>query len=585
MLQANGQLIFDIGETKVLDIEVGAEIATVIDDLELVIGTLFEHGTDYICVQLTKEFDFTILQSSGEIYEFVKRKSMLLRRQQKVLSEFIHGKVANRKVREAIVNPEKIKVQEIMMDRTFQTLNNDQKHSLNLAHGADSVFLLQGPPGTGKTTWITELILQIYHRNPYARILITSQSNVAIDHAFEKSLTILQKYSSEFKKMPTAIRIGLEEKTSDFSKQWNFQHAVAKWVEDLEENAFENIMMISQQHMHNDPQRYMRLMSLFDEWKNELHKSDEMKPVYLQQKPLLVGATCMGSYAFHNWKQQFDWVIIDEAAKSTVPETIVPLSLGEKVILVGDHKQLAPIVQLDEDYDTGRHNSELQKELERSLFEDLFNEVTEGRGTLQTQYRMNPIIANLVSDLFYNESPLVTGKKDGKPVVGETPVNWIVTDDHQDCIEQSYKTSYYNLAEIQVIQHHLLALNAKCNEGKSVAIITGYSAQREKIRDAIHSIELPNLQVEVDTVDAFQGKEADIVYYSLVRHNDYHHFGFLGDERRTNVMLSRAREHLYIVGHCGQIQHLKSSHVLSKLLMNLKKEPSFNMIYWEEVVK
>ena len=106
-------------------------------------------------------------------------------------------------------------------------------------------------------------------------------------------------------------------------------------------------------------------------------------------------------------------------------------------------------------------------------------------------------------------------------------------------------TSYFNLAEVNAVQNALLNLD-KCLEDtgtrKSVAVITGYMPRRNKLREAIDVLKLEHLEVEVDTVDAFQGREADLVLYSMVRNNSERNLGFLRDERRMNVALSRARE-------------------------------------------
>ena len=106
--------------------------------------------------------------------------------------------------------------------------------------------------------------------------------------------------------------------------------------------------------------------------------------------------------------------------------------------------------------------------------------------------------------------------------------------------EKQLGTSYFNLAEVNAVQNALLNLD-KCLEDtgtrKSVAVITGYAA-RNKLREAIDVLKLEHLEVEVDTVDAFQGREADLVLYSMVRNNSERNLGFLRDERRMNVALS-----------------------------------------------
>ena len=173
-------------------------------------------------------------------------------------------------------------------------------------------LLLQGPPGTGKTTWITELMLQIYRREPKARILLASQSNVAIDHAFSKFMKIVEQHAHEFRQAPIAVRIG-NEKIGESVQQWTIDPALQRWVEHLEDNVDGKIWSIMDRIQ--DPARYNRVLDIYNDWKTMFGKDDEMKPLFLAQSPTLIGATCMGSYPLYQWDLSFDWVIIDEAGE------------------------------------------------------------------------------------------------------------------------------------------------------------------------------------------------------------------------------------------------------------------------------
>ena len=573
-----GRVVFEIDDA-IPNFTRETEIATMYKDAEIILGIVVEQGTGTLSLQISQGVDVTILEQQGVLYEYTKRKAILLRRQQKVLSDFMYGRLAYPHIREAVIKPERITTEKRNSITPLQDLNSDQTSALQQALATQSLFLLQGPPGTGKTTWITELIYQIYKENPYARVLIASQSNVAVDHAFEKVQLLLASNDADIHMKPYTVRLGIREKMSPFSETLHLPVIVEKWSEQALAQSFENISAIAQQRMLQDPTSYMQLMTLFEQWRDTLQRTDDLELVYVQQKPLLAGATCMASYQFQTWKQQFDWVIIDEAAKATVPETLIPLSLGQKVVLVGDHKQLAPLVVLEEQATT--MTKEKQQQLEKSLFEELFEE-TPHKAALQTQYRMHPTIAEVVSQLFYKEK-LTTGKRKHRQIIGEATLNWLATDSHLQQLEQSYKRSYYNEAEIMLLIAHIEKLYTRTTEPMSVAIITGYAAQREKLRRAISDLQLPRFSIEIDTVDAFQGKEADIVYYSLVRHNTKSQFGFLADERRTNVMLSRAKEHVYIVGHFAQINNLAPTHVLHKLQQAFEKK-GFNYIPWQEVL-
>ena len=122
-------------------------------------------------------------------------------------------------------------------------------------------------------------------------------------------------------------------------------------------------------------------------------------------------------------------------------------------------------------------------------------------------------------------------------------------------LEQSTEIgSKFNPCEARIIEQQLESLEADLRgreSKKGVAIITGYSAQvdlLERTLDVRDENRWQALDIEINTVDAFQGREQDIVFYSVVRSNNRNEIGFLSDARRLNVALSRGRELLFIVG-------------------------------------
>jgi len=568
-----------------LSFAAGTEMMFVTDKAQHPAGRYIRQEGNKVYLETVRDYGSEELPELGDLCENTQREKIQLNRQRQVLQQFRMGRKINRLLLEHLVEPAHANTYPASTISTYQNVNQDQKLALQAALGAESIFVLQGPPGTGKTTWITELMLQIYRREPKARILLASQSNVAIDHAFSKFMKIVEQHAHEFRQAPIAVRIG-NEKIGESVQQWTIDPALQRWVEHLEDNVDGKIWSIMDRIQ--DPARYNRVLDIYNDWKTMFGKEDEMKPLFLAQSPTLIGATCMGSYPLYQWDLSFDWVIIDEAGRATPPESLLPSINGKKVVFVGDHKQLPPVIDrfLDE---AGEDKLKINS-LKVSLFEDLFKRIhTDSRATLQTQYRMHPAIARMVSALFYSDTPLKPGCTEEERASGIydwKPITWIRTDDHQQAAEKQLGTSYFNLAEVNAVQNALLNLD-KCLENtgtrKSVAVITGYMPQRNKLREAIDVLNLEHLEVEVDTVDAFQGREADLVLYSMVRNNSERNLGFLRDERRMNVALSRARELLVMIGSTEMARGLTPQHIVRGIYDYIATDRDAAIRSWKEL--
>jgi superfamily I DNA and/or RNA helicase len=164
-------------------------------------------------------------------------------------------------------------------------------------------------------------------------------------------------------------------------------------------------------------------------------------------------------------------------------------------------------------------------------------------------------IGELVSECFY-ESQLKSARTDVDKNLSKVlpkPVTWLTTTKLPNFHEQSANSSFNNACEVKVIVQLLKQLNQMAEEAQkkySVAVLTGYAAQLKLLNRNLASL-LNNWQaltVECNTVDAFQGREADIAVYSVTRSNKEGKVGFLGDAERLNVALSRGKVGLVIVG-------------------------------------
>ncbi len=568
-----------------LPFETGTEMMIGDDKTQHSIGTFISQKGNKVYVEAALEVNLDELPKTGDLFENQTREKIQLTRQRHILHQFRSGRRVNKQLAHVLIEPSLAKTHPVPLLETFQALNPDQEAALRSALGTETIFLLQGPPGTGKTTWITELILQIFRHHPMARILLASQSNVAIDHVFLKYQAMIHQYAHTFQTVPLAVRIG-NEKMSASVQDWGVEQSLQRWISSLENNSDDRIWGLLDRI--SDPLRYERLLGIYYDWKSMFQRSDEMKPLFLSQSPILIGATCMGSYPLFAWEQTFDWVIVDEAGRATPPEILVPTILGQRVVYVGDHKQLPPVI--DHFLQESVADKQEIESLKVSLFEDLFQKIHPlNKATLQTQYRMHPSIADLVSRLFYPETQLITGRKieDQTWALPYKPLTWIGSDNHPEAREKSHGTSFYNTAEAAIIQNILLQLDEKLaarQQAKTVAVITGYTAQRNKLREAVQSLSLRAVNVEIDTVDAFQGREADLVMYSLVRNNPEGSFGFVRDLKRMNVTLSRAKHLFVMVGSIEMAKRMPRGHIVRDVYESICTTPDGWVCTWKEVV-
>jgi predicted DNA helicase len=264
----------------------------------------------------------------------------------------------------------------------------------------------------------------------------------------------------------------------------------------------------------------------------------------------------------------FDLVVVDEAAQASEPSTWIPLARARRAVLIGDPKQLAPIV---------RSREAAQAGLARSLMSRLMSktstsspDASESLGVLSvaldTQYRSHEAISSWCSVESYNgRLRAAESVKDGLlchlPGVLQTPVTttpmfMLSTRSNAgrvpvECIERRVGGSYINEGEATIVASHVLLLLKSGVKASDIAVISPYAAQVRLLR-AVFSSALEDVQdsasVEVSSIDAFQGREAQAVVISMVRANQARDVGFLADARRMNVAVSRAKRHVSIVG-------------------------------------
>lgn len=325
-------------------------------------------------------------------------------------------------------------------------------------------------------------------------------------------------------------------------------------VDELEE--YENLLIDINQA---DAKKLRTLMKIQQDWFNIFGRadSDRFNAAFLKRSQVVAG-TCIG-LARNIPEVEFDLCIIDEASKATATEVLVPIARSRRWILVGDIKQLPPFQD-----EASRDLAFLEKydldteEIKETLFAYLLRTLPDtNRKLLNIQHRMVKPIGDLISECFYKDVGGIESARDDIDhdlnMVIPKPVTWFTTSKLPNCREQEANKSYSNIAEVNEIIQILSKINKMAravNKNYTVAVLTGYSEQLKLLNRRSDS-ELSDWQaltIECNTVDAFQGREADIAIYSITRSNEKGSLGFLKDIERMNVALSRGKVALIIVG-------------------------------------
>lgn len=490
-----------------------------------------------------------------------------LLKQRNALKDFGVGKIVNSELKTDLISPSIIKAKfdsswdDIMKNGLKwqnSQLTKNQKKTIEKVLLEKNISLIQGPPGTGKTTIIKEITYQQLKHKPLEKILIVSQQNVAVDNALSRIYTENHEWFEKGKF--SFVRIAPnEDKVSVELKNFTIEN----WFTDYKEKT----QKIYSRLLYDNP----KIESYCNDWWN-LIDQDNLRSVdneiieILLKSHNIIGATCVGlaNRSIGLDLVEFDIAIIDEAGRATPPELLIPILRAKKVVLIGDHYQLPPTYDRKLIDAINNDNEESLKSfdkdfLAKSFFENLFEQLPDSNKSMLTdQFRMPNEVGELISRLFYkNKLKNGLNKNSNNSYSPSKPIEWIDVKGKQE--KKRGNTSSFNSNEVDIIFKKLNEINKKLNQRKltkSIAIITPYSAQKKEIRNKIKALKLTNISnVKVDTIDSFQGEEAQIVIYSTVR--TYGNLSFIIDRKRLNVAISRTQENLIFVGHKSFLQHAK----------------------------
>ena len=413
------------------------------------------------------------------------------------------------------------------------------------AKAAQDYFLLIGPPGTGKTSCALKKMVETFHADKDAQILLLSYTNRAVDEICKSLASIAP--AVDF------IRVGSELSCDE---------------------AYRGHLI-----------------------ENELSSCNRRSEVYerIRNCRIIVGtvAAISGKPELFRLKH-FDVAIIDEATQILEPQLLgILCARGEdekdaidKFVLIGDHKQLPAVVQQNAEqaaiYDESLLSIGLSN-LKDSLFERLYRNCTAACSSsaihrsydmLCRQGRMHPEVALFANRAFYGGRLIPVGL----PHQIEDSDTICRLAFYPSVPEKAGASAKINYSEARIVadlavriyEHH----QSDFDESRTLGIITPYRSQIALIKKEIESVGIPVLnRILVDTVERFQGSERDVIIYSFCVNYPYQ-LKFLSNlteeegvliDRKLNVALTRARKQMFITG----VPELLERNPLYKSLLKL----------------
>lgn len=544
-------------------------------------------------------------------------------------------------------------------------IDEEKKAILAQALGVEDILAIEGPPGTGKTKLITEIIIQWLRRHPGQRIMLSSQTHIALDNVLERVAKVapgldmirigrpdepriseaskallldrrvetwikevrlaaekdMERWASENGVDRNAVEVGMkverliqilrraetigqeiearqserdaegneaadgstadardiDETTTQIDSEIGELQREAKrirlqeeelraemaglgdYAEELSHSS--DLQELAEWAAHLMPtgqveEACRNRMRLLEDWQLRVGRSSDFNAAMLSAAQVIAG-TCVGVAGVKGMEEvAYDLCIIDEASKATPTEILIPMVRSRRWIIVGDPKQLPPFF---EDFSEELLETFDDKEVRATLLDRLLDKQgglpRSNKARLRNQYRMVKPIGDLVSQCFYDgdlQSPIRSHGLRLEHVLPK-PVMWYSTHGLPNRGERKQGQSFRNPAEVSAIRNVLQRLQFVVKAQKrniSVAVIAGYTAQVEALHDMASQgvAEWPDLEVTCNSVDAFQGRQADVCIYSVVRSNEANSLGFLKEQPRLNVALSRGESALVIVG-------------------------------------
>lgn len=380
--------------------------------------------------------------------------------------------------------------------------NSSQDCAIRKALGCSHFHLIQGPPGTGKTYTIARIVKELIRNNQ--KVFVTGPTHTAINNC-------LNAISKQIPDKSKIVKIG-------------------------EKNQAEEILA------NTYITRKTRLSIYAYEESN------------LSQGGIVIGATpyalCYpAAKKLQGW--DFDYVIIDEAAQMSIPLALAALTYGKKMIFVGDHKQLDPIIP------TGTNNWLFDKSVFKHMVDKYPNDIT----LLDQSYRLSDSLVNIPARMFYGGRLKSARTSDNKEFVDfycDFEYGRIIKDSNNEILYLHHEFDSLGRSPYEANLSADIVATLKDNGValKDIAVITPYRAQVREVKKALknkHIISEENLEeIFVDTIERMQGQEKDYVIFSLANSNPSEvedRLEFFYSPNRLNVAITRARTKCIVIAN------------------------------------
>ncbi|HTN91758.1 MAG TPA: AAA domain-containing protein [Sorangium sp.] len=436
----------------------------------------------------------------------------------------------------------------------------------------EPLFVLQGPPGTGKTFVASQVVAEFLEREPHARILVSAQSNAALDKLLEDVVEEFRVRALDRRYI--VLRHASEHaarKVSPAADPYLLDNSVMRLRDELQKSrapsADAGALKLRQELLQLARQKQLDV-----ELRESIHRAANV-----------IAATTAGAGApVVVGSGGFDLVVIEEAARAWLTEVLVPMVQGERWILVGDHKQLPPhgLREVEATFTRDVVHRITASPPSRSMqpylrhFQHLMespkptrrNEV-DPRHRISIQRRMHPEIGEVVSRAFYDGDlkPHPSTHRLHRirvPLLRDRTLVWIDTTSGSERAWEA-PPRWTNETELRLIKEFFRVIGDVPAHADGVQDVAVYSPYRKMVDFIEKKGNLPSGGLTA-TVDAVQGRQAEVVIVSLVRNNAVEGsrggLGFLADPERINVLMSRARRMLVLIGAIGHFSRFNVPH-------------------------
>jgi predicted DNA helicase len=469
------------------------------------------------------------------------------------------------------------------------TLNASQRRAVREAVATDDMHLIHGPPGTGKTTTAVEVLLQCVDRGE--SVLATAASNTAVDNMVEfladqgadvvrlghpaRVTPTLRAHTLDARIEDHEAYQRSQEKREDafavLDRQDDLTTPSGRWRRGMSDRKIKELAEESRGSRGVPPERIEEMA----EWLELKERADALFDEAERLEQAAIGEVLDAADVVCSTNSTagsdlldghtFDTLVIDEATQATAPSCWIPMTHARRAVLVGDHKQLPPTVLSQEAAQSG---------LQHTLFERLAHHHETDpaspnsiRSLLRTQYRMHETVMDFSGRTFYDDR-LEAADAVRRHTLADLGVTAeALSARRREMLDPDVPLVFVDTTGIDVPEHQRSGSHSRENPREAkivtrlatdllevgvapsdIAVISPYNDQADRIDDQIGIEDL-----EVDTVDGFQGREKEAVLFSLVRSNDRGEIGFLGEPCRFNVAVTRARRKTVVVGDASTV--------------------------------